>query len=168
MTTPPAKRTLGESLERVKVLMEEVGRQTHAGAAMLVAAALDRVLEDALTTRMIQLNREMRDKLFGDYGTLRDFSAKIDIAFALGLVDRQNYKLLTAIRKCRNLFAHSKDVLSFESPGVRALLTLGVATTTTVNSIEDLISVGEAVEAHIAQSAGMSVPGSVGKLRADL
>jgi DNA-binding MltR family transcriptional regulator len=161
MTTPPAKKSLGE-------LIEKLGRQTHAGAAMLVSAALDRLLEEALTTKMVKLNRTMRDKLFGEYGTLRDFSAKIDIAFALGLVDRQNYTLLTAIRKCRNLFAHSKALLSFESPDVHALLKSGMATPTNVNSIDDFISLGESVEAHVAQAAAIQFPESVGKLKAEL
>ena len=103
MTTQPSKKSVVEDFANIQVLAQKLGLQTHAGAAMLVAAASDRMLEDALTIRMDKLNREMRDKLLGDYGTLRSFSAKIDVAFALGLVDRQHYKLLTAIRKCRNL-----------------------------------------------------------------
>ena len=165
MTTPPSKKTLDEHLANVKVLAQRLGLQTHAGAAMLVATALDRMLEDALTIRMVKLNRETRDNLFGDYGTLRDFSAKINVAFALGLVDRQHYKLLTTIRKCRNLFAHSRDLLSFESPEIQALLELGAAKPVTVKSIEDFILLGELVEAHVAEAAQMQVSGNVSKLR---
>ena len=168
MTTPPSKKNLGELLASVKDLTQRIGRQTHAGAAMLVGAALDRTLEDALTIRMVQLNREMRDKLFGEYGTLRNFSAKIDLAFALGLVDRQNYKSLTAIRKCRNLFAHSRDLLSFESSDIRSLLELSTEKLTAVKTIEDFISAGESIEAHVTHAAGMQLAGSVGKLRAEL
>jgi hypothetical protein len=168
MTTPPPEKSMGELIESLKPLIAHVGLQTHAGAAMLLAAALDRMLEEALTTKMVALNREMRDKLFGECGTLRNFSTKIDLAFALGLVDRQNYKLLTAIRKCRNLFAHSKGLLSFESPDVRVLLESGTTTSTTVNSIDDFISLGELVETHVAQAAGIQFPESVSRLKAEL
>ena len=168
MTTPPPKKHLGELIAKVINLTEKMGRQTHAGAAMLVAAALDRTLEDALTIRMVRLNRDMRDKLFGEYGTLRNFSAKIDVAFALGLVDRPNYKALTAIRKCRNLFAHSRDLLSFESSDIRSLLEKSTEELTTVKNIEDFISAGELIEAHVARAAGMQLAGSVSKLRAEL
>lgn len=168
MTKPP-KISLTEQLARLEPMIEKVGRQTHAGAAMLLAAALDRLLEDAMTTKMVELNREMRDKLFGEYGTLRNFSAKIEIAFALGLVDRQNYKLLTAIRKCRNLFAHSKELLSFESPEVRVLLEVGTTTAMTVNSVEDWIfSLAELIETHVTQVAGIPFSKIVSKLKAEL
>jgi DNA-binding MltR family transcriptional regulator len=169
MTTPPKISSVKDQLESLNPLIEKIGRQTHAGATMLLAAALDRLLEEALTTKMVELNREMRDKLFGEYGTLRDFSAKIDIAFSLGLVDRQNYKLLTAIRKCRNLFAHSRGFLSFESPDIRALLLESGATMpTTASSIEDFISLGEMVETHVAQAAGIHFSETLSKLKAEL
>ena len=167
MTTPP-KISLTDQILSLKPLIEKVGQQTHSGAAMLLAAALDRLLEEALTTKMVELNRGMRDKLFGEYGALRDFSTKIDLAFSLGLVDLQNYQLLTIIRKCRNLFAHSKEPLSFESPDVRVLLESGTTTATTVNSIEDFISLGQLVETHVAQAAGIQFSESVHRLKAEL
>ena len=168
MTTPPPKISVMEQIKSLKPLIEKVGRKTHAGATMLLAASLDRILEEALTTKMVALNREMRDRLFGEYGTLRNFSAKIDIACALGLVDRQNYKRLTAIRKCRNLFAHSKELLSFESPDVRALLKSETTTATTVKSIDDFISLGELVETYVAQAAGIQFSKSVSTLKVEL
>jgi len=60
----------------------------------VVAAALDRILEQALLAKMIALNREMRDKLFGEFGTLGDLSAKTNLAVALGVADRDDFSLL--------------------------------------------------------------------------
>jgi DNA-binding MltR family transcriptional regulator len=155
-------------LEDIKSSTEKLGRQTHAGAAMIVAAALDRLLEEALVTKMVPLNREMRDKLFGDYGALRHFSAKIDVAFAVGIVSRDTFKLLTAVRKCRNLFAHTNGLLSFESPEIHDIFSLGTTQLTPVVSIEDFFSIAEAIEANLAKSAGLPLQGVVGKLKEDL
>ena len=115
MSTPKRGKSINE-------LLDIVGRQTHAGFAMVVAAALDRVLEEALTAKMVKLNREMRDRVFGDFGTLRAFSAKINIAVAIGVADRETHMRLTMIRKVRNLFAHTNGYLSFDSQEVRVLI----------------------------------------------
>ena len=103
----PSLRQLGHDL---RTLAQRMDRLSHAAVAMVVAAALDQLLESALLTKFNTSNREIRDKLFGDFGALRSFSAKIDLSFALGLVDRDTYGQLTAIRKMRNLFAPHRGI----------------------------------------------------------
>jgi hypothetical protein len=51
MTTRP-KISMADWFESLTPLIEKLGRRTHAGAAMLLAAALDRMLEEALTRKM--------------------------------------------------------------------------------------------------------------------
>jgi DNA-binding MltR family transcriptional regulator len=48
-------------------------------------------------------------KLFGGFGPLSTFNAKIEFGFALGLLPRHVYTDLRTIRKIRNLFAHKRD-----------------------------------------------------------
>ena len=54
-------------------MLDAIDRQTHAGVALVVAAAIDRLLEDGLETRLTVPNRDFRDKLFGDFGVLGGF-----------------------------------------------------------------------------------------------
>jgi DNA-binding MltR family transcriptional regulator len=47
-------------------------------------------------------------KLFEGFGPLSTFSAKIEFAFALGLLPRHVHTDLRTIKKVRNLFAHAR------------------------------------------------------------
>jgi DNA-binding MltR family transcriptional regulator len=144
-----------KGFERIQVLVEKIGRQTHAGAAMLTAAALDRLLETALLARFARNSREVRDSIFGDFGVLRDFSAKIELCFALGIVDRETQKKLNAIRRIRNLFAHSRDYINFDSLSIQALVTKELGSTVEISSIESFLSVAEEVEARVCELSGL-------------
>jgi len=122
MTSPTPKKNVHELLDSIRRSAEKLGLQSHAGFAMVVAAALDRLLEDAIASKMVPLNSKMRDKIFGDYGTLRGFAAKIDMALGLGVIDQDTYKQLTILRRIRNLFAHTNERLDFSSHEVRKLI----------------------------------------------
>ncbi len=50
------------------------------------------------------------------------FSAKIDLAFALGLMDSELHRHLHTMRKIRNIFAHAATETDFEEKNVAALL----------------------------------------------
>ncbi len=102
--------------------LKRVLSRTHAGVALAGAAIIEQGLERVLLSRMRKLNRAKRDRLFEGYGPLSTFSAKIDVAFALGLIDPGIYDRLTVVRKVRNKFAHSVSTLGFDSPEIAALL----------------------------------------------
>lgn len=152
-------------MDDIKTLVAKIDRQTHAGATMLTAAALDRLLESALRTMFARDNREVHDVVFGEFGVLRDFSAKITMAFALGCIDRQGQKRLTAIRRLRNIFAHSRDYVSFDSEPVRALITREFGSAAKITSIEGLISIAEEVELAVLRTSGLQQEPFVGKLK---
>lgn len=65
---------------------------------------------------MVNLKNDVRDKLFTGYGPLASFSAKIDMAFALGLIDAEQRKTLNHVRHIRNVFAHADELLHFNHP----------------------------------------------------
>ena len=165
MATSPSANSLQAGFDRIKVLVESMSRQTHAGATMLVAAALDRLLESALQTKFSRDNRETRDSVFGEYGVLRDFSAKITMSFALGVIDRETQKRLTAIRRLRNFFAHTRDYINFESELVRALVSKEFGSAVPISSIAELISIAEEIELEILKTAKLPQQPTVGKLK---
>jgi hypothetical protein len=143
------------ALKSINASVDSLGRKAGAGGAMVSSAALDRMLERAIATKLVTLNREMRDRLFGEFGALRDFSAKIDLAFALGIADRETYKRLTVIRKVRNLFAHSDKGLSFESKSVRDLLALAPGVSASEPSIADFNEIVDLADKTITSAAAI-------------
>ena len=165
MASGPPVNSLRAGLDSIKILVEKLGRQTHAGATMLTTAALDRLLESALRTKFARDNREVHDAVFGEFGVLRDFSAKITMAFALGCIDRGSQKRLTAIRRLRNLFAHSRDYVNFDSEPVRELISKEFGSVARLASIEDLISIAEEVEQAVLLTAGLNQEPAVRKLK---
>ena len=88
-------------------LLTELLRKTHVSTALVGAAIADQQLQDAILTKMRPLNRDQRGRLFTGYGPLSSLSAKIDIAFAMGLLDSVTYDRLSVVRRIRNLFAHA-------------------------------------------------------------
>ena len=60
--------------------------------------------------------------MFGTYGPLNSFAAKIDIAFALGITTKFIHDELNKFRDLRNEMAHPKQLLTFEAPEVQSLV----------------------------------------------
>ncbi|HEY8715433.1 MAG TPA: hypothetical protein VIM00_08615, partial [Candidatus Acidoferrum sp.] len=80
---------------------------------------LDQDLERALLTKMRPLGSKAREQLFGR--TLR-LAGKIDLAFALRLVDRNLFNVLKIMNKIRVQFAHTTEIRSFEDPDIAKLI----------------------------------------------
>ena len=98
-----------------------LGRQSHGSIVMQQIAILEYDLERCLVRKFRPLNRELKDQLFGGYGPLNTFAAKIDLAFALNILAEATHKELHKIRKIRNEFAHTKKELSLDTEPVKAL-----------------------------------------------
>jgi len=70
---------------------------------------------------MPHLSNTLKDKLFEGVGPLRTFSAKIDIAYSMGLISAGVRRDLHAMREIRNEFAHSDGILSFNHEAIDKL-----------------------------------------------
>ena len=90
--------------------------------AIIWASALDKNLEIALLTKMNPLSRDIKDRTFDGYGPPSNFSAKIDISYALGIFPREFYDALRKINRVRVKFAHSIKVLTFQDPEISAII----------------------------------------------
>jgi DNA-binding MltR family transcriptional regulator len=62
----------------------------------------------------------MKQRLFDGYGPLSSFSAKIDLSYALQILNKDQYDDLTVIRRIRTQFAHAMPLVNFDSPEIRA------------------------------------------------
>jgi DNA-binding MltR family transcriptional regulator len=97
-------------------------RMTHSGIVIAAAAILDEHLGHALKRAMQPLSTRMYERLFDSLGPLSTFSNKIAMARALDIVSAHTFQELEKIRKLRNAFAHSSELLNFSSPQIVPLL----------------------------------------------
>lgn len=95
-----------------------LARQSQAGSALVIAGLIDDELQKLLLSAMRTLSNKMAERLFEGYGPLKDFAAKIDIAFAFKLIDQQTHADLRIIKDVRNKFAHPIHYVFFNSPEI--------------------------------------------------
>lgn len=91
-------------------------QSTERGVALGAAALLERPLENIL--RAYFIGKKTADNLLKPLRPLATFSARIQTAFALGIISKRERDNLNLIRDIRNEFAHSEDV-SFQTPAIR-------------------------------------------------
>ena len=102
--------------------------------ALIGASVLERALEVAILSRFRRLREKERKQLFSyeNRGPLADFSSRIKMAYALDIYGRNTRADLEKVRRVRNAFAHSNQLISFETPAVAGICnSLHTPTTTT-------------------------------------
>lgn len=93
----------------------------HRASVIIICAVLEQALEAAIASHFV-ISEEESNRLFDDMNDspLTTFSAKIKIAFALGVLNDALKKDLTTIKNLRNVFAHSKSHVDFNNDGIIA------------------------------------------------
>jgi len=100
--------------QSLKDFQSALRQESDRGCALVVAAFLDAELEDLLRTKLVS-NVEVADNLLGQSRPISTFSARIDLAFLVGLIPANAHREFHLIRKIRNDFAHSPIATTFES-----------------------------------------------------
>ena len=114
-----------DSEKLMETLIEEMGSQTDRGAAIIGAAWVEEAMTAAIEAYLYPSSKAW-DGLFGNYGPMSTFSAKIDLARLLGMVSEVIRADLRIIRDVRNEFAHriahkdSQEKLSFKTEHIRS------------------------------------------------
>ena len=98
----------------------EIDRQEDRAAAIIAAAFFEDRLTLAIRERLVDDPRVV-NPLFKGTGPLATFSAKIDLAYLLGIYGAPQRSILHAIRNIRNEFAHNLTPLTFESQKISAM-----------------------------------------------
>ncbi|MCF3628642.1 MltR family transcriptional regulator [Thalassospiraceae bacterium LMO-SO8] len=114
--------TKEHSQEDIAKILLDLGRNGHAAHAIWVASNIEENLSNLLFLCMPNLSKRLREKLFTGYGPLGSFSAKIDIAYALGAIPAWLQRDLHIVRDIRNEFAHSKEWMHFDHEEIKKLL----------------------------------------------
>jgi DNA-binding MltR family transcriptional regulator len=109
--------------EQITALLDELKKQTDRGVAIIASAVLEEIVALMILHRLVDLGSERRDAMFAKPGApLSNFSAKIEMAFALGLIPNQTRLALHLIRDVRNKFAHRIESLTFDDPEVANMI----------------------------------------------
>ena len=100
--------------------LAEFNRENDRGAALVAASMLDDRLKEVLAAYLLESNHS-EELLSGFNAPLGTFAARASAAFALGLIQENELKEITLIRKIRNEFGHEWKSLSFETGRVADL-----------------------------------------------
>jgi DNA-binding MltR family transcriptional regulator len=105
----------GDQLNRT---FDEVFKQTDRASAIVSSALLEELLERLLLAFLADHTSVKRD-LFDGIAPLSTMSAKINLAYHLGLLEQTEFEDLKIIKNVRNDFAHSFEGINFETQRIR-------------------------------------------------
>ena len=95
--------------------------ESDRGAIILAATNI----EDALGDRILQYlpglqgDEPTRKRMFEQDGQIASFSKRIELAYALGIIDREYRKKIDLVREIRNACAHSRKPISLKQIELR-------------------------------------------------
>jgi hypothetical protein len=112
------RREVVALMEEIAAVQGELHTQSDRGAGLIGGAFLDEVLA-ALFRGVFIKDKEVAGKLLKRDGPLSTFSARIRLAYCLGILPKDTYQDLEQIREIRNAFAHHFSPLSFASDAIR-------------------------------------------------
>ena len=110
------------SLQRAELalrLYQDLSKETDRACALMAAEYCSAKLGDVLSAAFID-DKKVVEKILGadPYAPLGTFSARIDLAYLMGLVSRSARRELHLIRKIRNRFAHEYTPLTLNDPEI--------------------------------------------------
>jgi len=114
---PPT--TSEEIIQRRDELFEALSKESDRGVVLISASFLEEALEALLRARFSIRHSKSKSSinpLFGTFGPLDSFSAKVKICYATDLIGEWMYGDLEIVRKLRNDFAHSVGAARFDLP----------------------------------------------------
>ena len=97
-----------------KEIIQEIEAQTDRAAALIAAAYLEERLRAALDARTCRY-ANVENEFYRSSGPLGSFSARIDLALLLGIIEPQVHKFLHTIKDIRNAFAHQAEPRDFDT-----------------------------------------------------
>lgn len=104
--------------EEFKKFRKALSTESDRGCALFSAAYLDVSLGELLRCCMVQ-NKKVDEELFKGQAPLSTFSARIKMAYFLGLISQSERTDLEIIRNVRNEFAHHPEYIDFEVQSIR-------------------------------------------------
>ncbi len=117
----------GEESDRAKVVTETLMKESDRGCAIFGAAILHDDLEELFRSFFRQddwSRTKVVDPLFQTYAPLAMFSARIQLAYAMGLITTGLHRKFEIVRRLRNDFAHEAGPIDFQDSACQDRLRL--------------------------------------------
>ena len=103
-----------------QLFSREFKNESDRASVILAAAMIDNVLDTLLRARLAPVSTG-QDTLFdGHNSPIATFSARIDLAYRVGVISDKMARDLHIIRRIRNEFAHNIVGCSYDAPSVRS------------------------------------------------
>jgi dUTPase len=111
-----ARRRTTDSKTETDELIADYSSESDRGAIILVATTIEDMLQDQITKNLPVLltDETARKKMFEHDGLISSFSKKIEMAYAMGIIDEDYRKKIDLVREIRNACAHSRFPISME------------------------------------------------------
>lgn len=107
-------------LKEADELIKSISHESDRGCILVVAALIENVLKDYIKARLV-FGQKKDDELFdGGNAPLGSLSAKIDMAFRLGLIQADEKSQLHLMRKIRNDCAHDAENQTFSTESIQS------------------------------------------------
>ncbi|WP_234573424.1 hypothetical protein [Rhodohalobacter sp. 614A] len=106
--------------EKFQEYYPQLIHENDRGSVIITSVILEETLQKMLKKNLIPSPGKSDELFKSPYAPLNNFSAKIDMAYRVGLIRHHIRSTLHLIRKIRNDFAHSKLVDGFESNEVKS------------------------------------------------
>lgn len=103
-----------------EAIVKEIDGQRDRPAAITSVAYLEHRLGETLRAVM-EPHQVIANQIFKGYGPLASFSAKIDMAFMIGLYPEYIHRSLRTVKDIRNEFAHNPKPVTFKSQRIADL-----------------------------------------------
>ncbi len=97
-------------------VMNSLANESDRAVLIVCASLLEEALTEAIAAKLRKMsNTEFRDmKLFEPHGLVSGFGQKIDIAYAMEVIDRPMWRLLDHVRLIRNCCAHAFRAINLD------------------------------------------------------
>jgi hypothetical protein len=95
----------------------DLSNESDRGAIILAATSIEDMLEYQILLKLPGLRDDepTRKRMFEADGQIASFSRKIEMAYALGIIDKAYRKKIDLIREIRNACAHSRKPISMKN-----------------------------------------------------
>lgn len=119
----PSDKITPELVERLKEAAKfrnQLTVETARGSALFAGSYLESILEKVLRGKLIGSEKHLNE-LLSFNGAIGSFSNKINVSYSIGLISKDILNDLNIIRKIRNEFGHSANIIDFEDAKISGL-----------------------------------------------
>ena len=101
-------------------MVEQMFSVSQAAIAIYISQIVENILEGSLASKLTISSNTFYARLFEGYGPLSTFTAKIDMARALEILDEETYNTLRILKNIRNEIAHPNVASppNFDGPAI--------------------------------------------------